>query len=137
MKLHIALWESVSKETITNFFQKTGISEANQVAAIKDANDPFQGLSEELETLQALESDLVNECLSAENMVHVEKDVITTTPMLTDADTHWLNSFPTKGMKTLKMKTMPRMNVMMTMAILNLRKHACVPRWGQGNHECF
>ena len=54
MQILVSAWNAVSTENIVNCFRKSGISTANQEAAIADEDDPFKDLQNEIDALRNL-----------------------------------------------------------------------------------
>ena len=58
----------------------------DQEVALIDADDPFQELQEEIDTLRSLQSILIPEDIDAAAAVDVDSDVAAVQPSLTDAE---------------------------------------------------
>ena len=71
MKMFFLAWESVTKETITNCFLKTGILKYQQRAAVNGNDDPFKALTEEIKSLRAHKLDLPLE-FSSNNLLNID-----------------------------------------------------------------
>ena len=61
MQILVSAWNAVSTENIVNCFRKSGISTANQEAAIADEDDPFKDLQNEIDALRNLQLILYQE----------------------------------------------------------------------------
>lgn len=86
MKLIVASWNAVSKQTIVNCFKKAGISDENQVRCLSDEDDPFKNLDDELEVLRSKDPDLITQDVTSETLTSIDEHVITTEPIPSDAD---------------------------------------------------
>ena len=82
MKILVSSWEAVSAQIIVNCFRKAGIT---LEAAITDADDSFSDLKESLQQLYDIDPDMVLESITPESLIDVDKEVITTASMITDA----------------------------------------------------
>ena len=85
MKMLVLAWESVTEETIINYFSKAGISKDQQVAAFNDNDDLFKALTEEIESLWARKLDLAPE-FNSNNLLNVDDGLVCTESLLTDDD---------------------------------------------------
>ena len=84
LQLLVASWNDVTKATVVNCFRKAKISKENQNDAVADIGDPFRTLQEDLYELRQCNSDLVPEKLTAEDVVHIASNIITTEVQMTD-----------------------------------------------------
>ena len=82
MKILVSSWEAVSAQIIVNCFRKAGIT---LEAAITDADDSFSDLKESLQQLYDIDPDMVLESITPKSLIDVDKEVITTASMITDA----------------------------------------------------
>ena len=86
LQLLVALWNEVTKTTIVNCFGKENISAKDQVNAAEDSGDPFKELENDLTELQKLDPTLVPQDLTAQEIVDVDINVITTDNPETDEE---------------------------------------------------
>ena len=66
-------------------FRKSGISTANQEAAIADEGDPFKDLQNEIDALRNLQLDLVPGDVNATSLTDVGAEVFAVQPPFTDS----------------------------------------------------
>ena len=71
MKMLVLARESVTKETIINCFSKAGISKDQQRVAVKDDDDPFKALTEDIKSLRAQKPDLAPE-FTTNNLLNID-----------------------------------------------------------------
>ena len=86
MQMLVSAWNSVSIETIVNYFRKAGISPANQEAAIAEEDDPFKDLQDEIDVLRNVQPDLVPEDVNTSSLIDADSEVSTVQPPLTDSE---------------------------------------------------
>ena len=86
LQLLVALWNEVTKTTIVNCFGKENISAKDQVNAAEDSGDPFKELENDLTELRKLDPMLVPQDLTAQEIVDVDINVITTDNPETDEE---------------------------------------------------
>ena len=86
MKHLVSSWNAVSKKTIVNRFKKSNTSQLNQQAAVKDDDDPFKSLLEDLEKLHKLDNDAIQPNISAESFTDLDSDVVTSASFSSDDD---------------------------------------------------
>ena len=85
MKMLVLAWESVTEDKIINGFSKAGISNDHQVAAINDDDDPFEALTEEIQSLRARKLDLMPE-FTSNNLLNIDNGLVCTESLLADDD---------------------------------------------------
>ena len=86
IKYLVSSWNSVSKETIINCFNKAGISDSRKQLAITDADCPFKALTEDLSNLREIDQNVVQEELSAKSFTDLDNNVVTTVPISNDQE---------------------------------------------------
>ena len=86
MKNLVSSWSLVSEETIANSFKKADISHANQQTAVTDADDPFKSLEQELDNLQRLDQNAVQDTLSAESFIGLDREAVTSASCMSEGD---------------------------------------------------
>ena len=86
LQLLVASWNDVTKTTIVNCFGKAKISAKDQVNAAEDSDDPFKELENDLTELQKIDLTLVPQDLTAQEIVDVDINVITTDNPETDKE---------------------------------------------------
>ena len=86
LQLLIASWNSVTKTTIVNCFRKAKISAKDQVNAAEDSDDRFKELENDLTKLRKINPMLVPQDLTAQEIVDVNINVITTHNPETDEE---------------------------------------------------
>ena len=86
LQLLIASWNSVTKTTIVNCFRKAKISAKDQVNAAEDSDDRFKELENDLTKLRKIDPMLVPQDLTAQEIVDVNINVITTHNPETDEE---------------------------------------------------
>ena len=104
MNLLVAAWDRVSKETVQNCFRKAGLSQETQESAINDDDDPFKALLEEIGNLRERDPDLVQNGVTADDVLAAHSEVITS-DNLPPNDQQILNEFkqiPSTLMKKMK-----------------------------------
>ena len=84
LQLLVASWNDVTKATIVNCFGKAKISTKDQVNAAEDSDDPFKELENDLTELRKIDPTLVPQDLTAQEIVDVDINVITTDNPETD-----------------------------------------------------
>ena len=92
MNLLVAAWDRVSKETVQNCFRKAGLSQETQESAINDDDDPFKALLEEIGNLRERDPDLVQNGVTADDVLAAHSEVITS-DNLPPNDQQILNEF--------------------------------------------
>ena len=78
LQLLVASWNDVTKTTIVNCFGKAKISAKDQVNAAEISDDSFQELENDLTELRKIDPTLVPQDLTAQEIVDVDINVITT-----------------------------------------------------------
>ena len=78
LQLLIAAWNNVTKSTIVICFGKAKISAKDQVNAAEDSDDPFKELENDLTELRKIDPTLVPQDLTAQEIVDVDINFITT-----------------------------------------------------------
>ena len=78
LQLLVASWNDVTKTTIVNCFGKPKISAKDQVNAAEDSDEPFKELENDLTELRKIDPTLVPQDLTAQEIVYVDINVITT-----------------------------------------------------------
>ena len=86
LQLLIASWNNVTKTTIVNCFRKAKISAKDQVNAAEDSDDRFKELENDLTKLRKIDPMLVPQDLTAQEIVDVNINVITTHNPETDEE---------------------------------------------------
>ena len=86
LQLLVASWNNVTKATIVNWFGKTKISAKDQVNAAEDSDDPFKELENDLTDLQKINPTFIPQDLTAQEIVDVDINVITTDNPETDEE---------------------------------------------------
>ena len=86
LQLLVASWSDVTKTTIVNCFGKAKISAKDQVNAAEDSDDPFNKLENDLTELRKIDPTLVPQDLTAQEVVDVDMNVITTDNPETDEE---------------------------------------------------
>ena len=86
LQLLAASWNDVTKTTIVNCFGIAKISAKDQVNAAEDSGDPFKELENDLTELRKIDSTLVAQDLTAQEIVDVDINVITTDNPETDEE---------------------------------------------------
>ena len=86
LQLLVASWNDATKTTIVNCFGKAKISVKDQVNAAEDNEDPFKELENDLTELRKIDPTLVPQDLSAQEIVDVDINVITTDNPETDEE---------------------------------------------------
>ena len=86
LQLLVASWNDVTKTTIVNCFGKAKISAKDQVNAAEDSDNPFKELKNELTELRKIDRTLVPQDLTAQEIVDVDINVITTDNPETDEE---------------------------------------------------
>ena len=86
MKILVDSWEAVAIDTIINCFKKAGINSEVQQAAIANLDDVFKDLQEGLNELKSANPSMVSEEITAESLVSIDDDVITTAAEITEND---------------------------------------------------
>ena len=86
LQLLVASWNDVTKTTIVNCFGKAKISAKDQVNAAEDSDDPFKELENDLTELRKIDPTLVPQDLTAQEIVDVDINVITTDNPETDEE---------------------------------------------------
>ena len=66
--------------------KKANISHANQQTAVTDADDPFKTLEEELDNLRKLDQSAVQDNASAESVIGLDCEVVTSASYMSDAN---------------------------------------------------
>ena len=84
MKILLASWETVVRETIVDCFKTAGINTEAQKTLINDSEDPFEYLQEGLDVLKAANPDMVPDGIPAESIADVDSDVMITASEITD-----------------------------------------------------
>ena len=78
LQLLIAAWNNVTKSTIVICFGKAKISAKDQVNAAEDSDEPFKELENDLTELRKIDPTLVPQDLTAQEIVDVDINFITT-----------------------------------------------------------
>ena len=78
----MASWNNLRKGTFLSCFRK----EANQNDTVADIEDPFKALQEDICQLRQCHSDLVPQKLTADDVVHIYSNIITTEASMIDAE---------------------------------------------------
>ena len=88
MRMLVSAWKDVSSETIQNCFRKCSISVEDQEFSISDQDDPFQliGLQEDIDKLRQLNTAVIPEDFSVEDVVGFDDEVSVTKDHSTDAE---------------------------------------------------
>ena len=86
LQLLVGSWNHVTKTTIVNCFGKAKISAKDQVNAAEDSDDPFKELENDLTELRKIDLTLVPQDLTAQEIVDVNINVITTDNQETDEE---------------------------------------------------
>ena len=86
LQLLIASWNNVTKTAVVNCFGKAKISAKDQVNAAEDSDDPFKELENDLTELRKIDPTLVPQDLTAQEIVDVDINVITTDNPETDEE---------------------------------------------------
>ena len=86
LQLLVASCNDVTKTTIVNCFGKAKISAKDQVNAAEDSDDPFKELENDLPEFQKIDPTLVPQDLTAQEIVDVDINVITTDNPETDEE---------------------------------------------------
>ena len=86
LQLLVASWNDVTKTTIVNCFGKAKIFAKDQVNAAEDSEDPFKELENDLTELRKIDPTLVPQDLTAQEIVDVDINVITTDNPETDEE---------------------------------------------------
>ena len=86
LQLLVASWNDVTKTTIVNCFGKAKISAKDQVNAAEDSDDLFKELENDLTELRKIDPTLVPQHLTAQEIVDVDINVITTDNPETDEE---------------------------------------------------
>ena len=86
LQLLVVSWNDVTKTTIVNCFGKANISAKDQVNAAEDSDDPFKELENDLTELRKIDPTLVPQDLTAQEIVDVDINVITTDNPETDEE---------------------------------------------------
>ena len=86
LQLLIASWNNVTKTTIVNCFRKAKISAKDQVNAAEDSDDHFKELENDLTKLLKIDPMLVPQDLTAQEIVDVNINVISTHNPETDEE---------------------------------------------------
>ena len=84
--LLVASWNDVTKTTIVYCFGKAKISAKDQVNAAEDSDDPFKELEDDPTELRKIDPALVPQDLTAQEIVDVDINVITTDNPETDEE---------------------------------------------------
>ena len=82
----VASWNDVTKTIIVNCFGKAKISAKDQVNAAEGSGDPFKELENDLTELRKIDQTLVPQDLTAQEIVDVDINVITTDNPETDEE---------------------------------------------------
>ena len=75
--LLVAAWDRVSKEKAQNCFRKVGLLQETHESAIDDDDDPFKALLEELSNLGERDPDVVQNGITADDVLAADSEVIT------------------------------------------------------------
>ena len=86
LQLLVASWNNITKTTIVNCFGKVKISAKDQVNAAEDSDDLFKELENDLTELRKIDLALVPQDLTAQEIVDVDINVITTDNQETDEE---------------------------------------------------
>ena len=86
LQLLVPSWNDVTKTAIVNCFGKAKISAKDQVNAAEDSDDPFKELENDLTELRKIDPTLVPQDLTAQEIVDIEINVITTDNPETDQE---------------------------------------------------
>ena len=86
LQLLVASWNDVTKTTIVNCFGKAKISAKDQVNTTEDSGDLFKELENDLTELRKIDQTLVPQDLTAQEIVDVDINVITTDNPETDEE---------------------------------------------------
>ena len=86
LQLLVASWNDVTKTAIVNCFGKAKISAKDQVNAAEDSDDPFKKLENHLTELRKIDPTLFPQDLTAQEIVDVDINVITTDKPETDEE---------------------------------------------------
>ena len=86
LRLLVISWNDVTKFTIVNCFGKAKISAKDQVNAAEDCDDPFKELENDLTELRKIDPTLVPQDLTAQEIVDIDMNVITTGNPETDGE---------------------------------------------------
>ena len=86
LQLLVASWNEVTKTTIVNCFGKAKISAKDQVNVAEDSDDLFKELQNHLTELRKIDPTLVPQDLTAQEIVDVDINVITTDNPETDEE---------------------------------------------------
>ena len=86
LQLLAASWNNVTKTTIVNCFGKAKISAKGQLNATEDSDDHFKELETDLTQLRKINPTLVTQDLTAQEIVGVDINVITTDNTETDEE---------------------------------------------------
>ena len=86
LQLLVASWNNVTKTTTVNCFGKAKISAKDQVNAAEDSDDLFKELENDLTELRKIDPTLVPQDLTAQEIVDVDINVITTDNPETDEE---------------------------------------------------
>ena len=78
--------ERISLAATANCFKKAKILDKDQTIAIKDEDDPFKEINEDLQELREKDSSLVPESMTAEDLASADDAVITRESTLTDEE---------------------------------------------------
>ena len=86
LQLLVASWNDLTKTTIVNCFGKAKISAKDQVNAAEDSDNPLKELENDLTELRKIDPTLVPQDLTAQEIVDVDINVITTDNPETDEE---------------------------------------------------
>ena len=86
LQLLVASWNDVTKTAIVSCFGKAKISAKDQVNAAEDSDDPFKKLENHLTELRKIDPTLFPQDLTAQEIVDVDINVITTDKPETDEE---------------------------------------------------
>ena len=86
LQLLVASWNDLTKTTIVNCFGKAKISAKDQVNAAEDSDNPLKELENDLTELRKIDPTLVPQDLTAQEIVNVDINVITTDNPETDEE---------------------------------------------------
>ena len=86
LQLLVASWNDVTKTTIVNCFGIAKTSAKDQVNAAEDSDDPFKELENDLTELRKIDPTLVPQDLTAQEIVDVDINIITTDNPETDEE---------------------------------------------------
>ena len=86
MSMLVTAWSRVTKTKVINCFTKANVSEALQVQALQDDDEPFKELIEEIDILREKDRDIVPFNVTVEDLVAVDDEVPATTPTTSEEE---------------------------------------------------